>query len=499
MRPVVICWFKRDLRLEDHPALHRAAGNGIVIPLYIVEPELWQRADASARHYAFLRECLDDLGTRLAARGAPLRIRVGPAVAVLEDLRRRYGVTQLFSHEETGNAATYARDRAVAEWARTQGVTWQELPQCGVVRRLDGRDRWQARRDAFVAAPQCPAPGHVPGVAGVPSEPLPDPADLGLAPDPCPQRQAGGRGPAERALTGFLQVRGRTYRRAMSSPLAGASACSRISPYLALGALSVREVAQAAQARAEEVRGARDGWAGALRSFQARLAWRDHFIQKLESEPALEYRCLHPAYEGLRPATPDAARLAAWAAGQTGLPFVDACMRQLRATGWLNFRMRAMVMAVASYHLWLDWRATGEVLARRFTDYEPGIHWSQVQTQSGTTGMNAIRVYNPVKQGREQDPEGTFTRRWVPELAPVPGEFLQEPWRWPGAGGFLGRGYPAPVVDPVQAARTARAAVWAVRRQEGFSDTAQRLVAKHGSRRRRRPHPSPDRQLRLDL
>ena len=103
-------------------------------------------------------------------------------------------------------------------------------------------------------------------------------------------------------------------------------------------------------------------------------------------------------------------RLAAWEAGETGLPFVDACMRYLRATGWLNFRMRSMLVAVASYHLWLDWRATGPHLARQFTDYEPGIHWPQVQMQSGTTGMNTVRIYNPVKQGRDQDPAGVFTR-----------------------------------------------------------------------------------------
>jgi len=98
-----------------------------------------------------------------------------------------------------------------------------------------------------------------------------------------------------------------------------------------------------------------------------------------------------------------------------------------------------MVTAVASYHLWLDWRTHGPVLAGMFTDYEPGIHWSQVQMQSGTTGMNTVRVYNPVKQGQDQDPDGVFTRRWCPELADVPDAHLQEPWRWDGAGRIVGR------------------------------------------------------------
>jgi deoxyribodipyrimidine photo-lyase len=157
-------------------------------------------------------------------------------------------------------------------------------------------------------------------------------------------------------------------------------------------------------------------------------------------------------------------------------------MRYLAATGWLNFRMRSMVMAVASYQLWLDWRATGPVLARLFTDYEPGIHWPQVQMQSGTTGINTIRIYNPVKQGLDQDPAGTFTRRWVPELAPVPDSFLQEPWKWPGATALLGRRYPEPLVDATAAARIARDTVWGLRRNAGFAGEAARVAKAHASR-----------------
>ena len=158
-------------------------------------------------------------------------------------------------------------------------------------------------------------------------------------------------------------------------------------------------------------------------------------------------------------------------------------MRQLIHTGWINFRMRAMLMAVASYHLWLDWRVTGQHLARLFTDYEPGIHWPQAQMQSGVTGMNTPRIYNPVKQGLDQDPDGRFVRHWVPELRPVPDAFLHSPWDWAGAGRFLGRAYPAPVVDPVKAARAARAKVWAVRGQEGFRDTRDGLLARHAAPR----------------
>ena len=475
----VLVWFKRDLRVADHPALALAAGMGAVLPVYIVEPEYWALPDTSARQWAFTEDCLTDLRGALGDLGAPLVVRVGDAVEVLAQLCRAHGIGRIISHEETGNLWTFARDRRVQAWARTTGIDWVELPQSGVVRRLKGRDGWAGRRDGFMAQAiqELPALTAVPG-----AEPgaIPTARMLRLADDRCLHRQAGGRARGLAALDSFLTSRGQPYRAAMSSPLTGERACSRLSPHLALGSLSVREVAQATAARQAERPGG--GWGGSLTSFQSRLAWRDHFMQKLESQPDIETRCLHRATEGLRPREADAQRLAAWASGETGLPFLDACMRYLAATGWLNFRMRSMVMAVASYQLWLDWRATGPVLARLFTDYEPGIHWPQVQMQSGTTGINTIRIYNPVKQGLDQDPTGVFTRRWVPELAPVPDGFLQEPWKWPGAAGLLGRRYPEPLVDVAAAARTARDTVWGLRRKAGFAPEAARVVQAHASR-----------------
>jgi len=479
----VLLLFKRDLRVADNPALALAAvrGDG-VLPLYVVEPAYWALPDTSARQWRFTAECLQGLHDDLAALGAPLIVRVGEMETVLADLCRAHAITEIVSTEETGNLWTYARDRRVAAWARDAGIAWQEVPQQGVQRRLPARDGWAAARERVIRQPVVPVPAGLRGVS-VASGAIPDARDLGLAFDPCPGRQKGGGNAAAETLASFLSVRGQDYRRAMSSPQAGAIACSRLSPFLAMGVVSPRIAAQAAAARKLEVQGARDGWAGAMNSFAARLAWRDHFMQKLEDAPAIETRCLHAAYEGMRPRVPDAALLAAWQVGETGLPFVDACMRSLNATGWLNFRMRAMLMAVASYHLWLDWRSTGPHLARMFTDYEPGIHWPQVQMQSGTTGMNTMRIYNPVKQGHDQDPTGVFVRRWCPELRTVPDAFVQEPWRWEGAGRVLGKAYPAPVVDVARAARAARERVWAVRGGDGFGTEAARIVAKHASRK----------------
>jgi len=502
----VLVWLKRDLRPHDHPALAHAAGLGgglgAVLPVYIVEPELWAQPDASARQWDFVAECLADLRPALAALGAPLVVRVGEAVAVLDRLCRQHRITRIVSHEETGTLWTYARDRRVAAWARGAGIDWTELPQSGVIRRLPGRDGWAAARDAFMAAAQHPAP-RLRAIDGVEPGPIPTARALKLADDPCPHRQRGGRSRGLELLDSFLAHRGEPYRSALSSPLTAERACARLSPHLAWGTLCLREVVQAAAARAAERPGGR--WGGALRSFQSRLAWRDHFIQKLEDQPSIELRDLHPLATP-RPRETDATRLRAWAAGETGLPFLDACQRYLRATGWLNFRMRAMVTSVASHHLWLDWRGSGRHLAAMFTDYEPGIHWPQVQMQSGSTGINIPRIYNPVKQGLDQDPTGAFTRAWLPELAAVPDAFLQAPWLWPDARAILGRRYPEPVVDIATTARAAREAIWAARHAPGFAAQADRIVTRHASRAgprfvndRAPRRTAPSAQLSLDL
>lgn len=487
----VILWFKRDLRLADHPALALAAGRGAVLPVYIVEPDYWALPEHSGRQWDFLRESLLDLRAALAGLGMPLVIRQGRAIDALAALVAETGARQIVSHEETGGLWTYARDLHIAAWAGSAGLAWHQVPQSGVIRRLASRDGWAGLRDAHVARPQVGIPTGLRAPARIPaSDPLP--ATLGR--DPCPGRQRGGRAEGLRLLQSFLDGRGLGYQRGMSSPLTGAEMCSRLSPHLAFGTLSGREAAQMA-AGPHRLR------AGDAKAFTSRLAWRDHFMQKQEDAPDIEARALHPYYDALRPRDPDPVRLAAWAAGETGWPFVDACMRSLIATGWLNFRMRSMLMAVASYHLWLDWRATGAILAARFTDYESGIHWSQCQMQSGTTGINAIRVYNPIKQGLDQDPDGIFTRRWLPELAGVPDMWLQRPWDWGGAERLA---YPRPLVDAVAAARAAKAAVWAVRGEPGFRDAALDVVRRHASRKdsARRfvrdpvvtPKPKPDPQ-----
>ncbi len=485
--PLQVVWFKRDIRVHDHRPLARAAAAGPVLPLYIVEPEYWRLPDSSHRHYMFLREGLQALRADLTKLGQPLIIRVGNAVDVLQELFDELPIAALWSHQETGNAWTYDRDKQVAAWCQQMHLPWKEERQDGVIRRLGSRDGWAGKWDAFMQEPITPAPRVLPAIETLDIGALPSAEDIGFQYDGHVRRQPGGRTEAVGTLDSFLFERGKSYQRAMSSPVSARDTCSRLSPYIAWGMISVREVAQAAWSRNSDLQlnPGKDSsiWRRSLSSFAGRLHWRCHFMQKLEDEPRLEYENLHPAYDGLRSYGENSPLFAAWATGQTGYPFLDACMRSLIATGWLNFRMRAMLMAVASYHLWLDWRRTGEHLARLFTDYEPGIHWSQVQMQSGTTGINAVRVYNPVRQGYEQDPGGRFVRQWLPELAPVPDAFIHEPWKWPRLQDTVDDAYPVPVFDHEITARVAKEKIWAVRKTAGHKDIARQIAEKHGSRK----------------
>lgn len=517
-----IVWFKRDLRIVDHRPLYEAAAKGSVLCLYIAEPDYWQLPDTSARQWLAIADGLAELDHALKSiYGVNLTIRTGNAVEVFKELHITNAITAIFSHEETGNLWTYGRDKHVAQFCKENAIDWHEYPQFGVFRKLSNRDHWAARWDAFMSQPLTATIGDVDAIEISPGR-LPERKDLGLASDPCPDRQRGGRKAGLALLESFLGGRGARYQYEMSSPLTAPQACSRLSLHLATGTLSLREVFQ----RCEQTRHSllempemvRPISLRSLNAFMSRLHWHCHFMQKLESEPEIEARSVHPLHEADRRITNlNDPILWAWIEGRTGYPFVDACMRSLTFTGWINFRMRAMLMSFATYHLALDWAVAGAALARRFTDYEPGIHWPQVQMQAGQTGINTPRIYNPLKQSFDQDPDAIFISKWVPELARLPLAFRHEPWLISSTEEIIYDvkivvDYPKRIVDHEVAATAARARLTGVRNSPGYRANGEKVFLKHGSRKKMvarvragvsksqtQPEDHKDRQMMLDF
>lgn len=476
---VHVVWFKRDLRVRDHRPLATAAKRGPVVCLYVDEPSQHAEADTHASHRAFVRDSLLDLQGQLEALGGALHVVTGEVVEALDRIHAAVGVAGLYSHQETGTARTWSRDRAVGAWCAAHEVPWEEPRQQGVVRRLRTRDGWAAQWERFMRAPVVAPPRRI-TPANLPEIGLPEGISDWV---PRPGQQAGGTTEGRALLRSFLKERAPDYRRGMSSPVSAWTACSRLSPHLAWGTLSGRQVYQATQQRHQELRLRRRGgdprWPRALEAFAERLRWRCHFAQKLERAPRIEHHDLFRPMAELRQEL-DPVRFEAWATGRTGWPLVDACMRCLHETGWVNFRMRAMLVSVATHHLWLPWRPVALHLARLFVDYDPGIHYPQVQMQAGSTGINALRIYNPTRQAVEQDPTGVFIRRYVPELATVDHRWLHTPWQAPAQE----RGdYPTPLVDAARAAEAARVQMEAVRSSSQAREQAARIHDRHGSRR----------------
>lgn len=517
----IIWWIKRDFRLSDNAALSAACASAEeVLPVYIYEDSVIIGPDWSRFHSVAVESALSSLARALQPYGVPiLRLR-GEAAEVFDRLQHLLPFTAIHAHEETGLRHTYARDNAVRSWARSRGVAFREFPTNGVIRGLKDRDDrmgiWKERMAvAPLPVPQLRAPGEevarllradrlpaplIPTAPGLRYEGLRairildeapgDNAREGLSAEDAPgclvsptdgeRCQSVSLEAATETLDSFFAERGIGYSGGISSMNSAPQSGSRLSVHLAWGTLSLRQVIHRLTAADEQWRGLSTDearrWKRSLRAFRSRLMWHDHFIQRLEDDPELESEPINRAFADLEfDGTPEL--LDAWIRGQTGWPLVDASIRCFNHTGFLNFRSRAMIVSAGVHALHLDWRSILYPMARMMADYLPGIHVSQLQMQAGVTGINTLRIYSPMKQLRDHDPDCVFVRRWVPELAD------RDPAEIHAAEQLPLGSYPRPLVDLGTATSEFRRRVYAVKRSSDGKQESARVLSQHGSRR----------------
>jgi deoxyribodipyrimidine photo-lyase len=445
--------------------------------MYIDEPSWHLQPEHSERHYYFILQSLQDLQNKLAQKGnGRVLFFRGEALEIFKTLTDKFPVAEVLSHQETGLSFSFSRDKRLQRFFRDKGILWREYPQDGVIRGLKNRDTWHKELYDFLRKPVLHINLSEIKWWEVPSEiglPLPSDTAINI------NFQPGGMKAASERLEHYLKSNFyRHYAQHISRPLESRESCSRLSPYLSYGNISVRQVFQTLQKTMAEAPSAEKK---CLRMLTTRLIWRSHFMQKFETECRIEFAPFNRGMFSWKPELNES-WLKAWQAGETGVPLVDACMRCLHHTGYLNFRMRAMLVSFWTHTLLQPWKPAAIHLARLFLDFEPGIHYPQIHMQAGLTGINTLRIYNPVKQARENDPQGLFIKTWVPEIRHLPLPYLFEPWLmspleqqwyWPH------RVYPHPIVNLPEALAHARKVLWDRLTWPEVRRDAQRILKRH--------------------
>lgn len=470
---VNIVWFKRDLRLSDHAPLKNAIENSLpIILVYIFENVLIEDEHYSERHWKFVNDCLTDMISKLQKKNLKLNVLKGNAIDIFKKLTNDFNVQNVYSYQETGIKVTFDRDKEVTQLFKKRSIKWIEYQNNGVIRGLIDRKDWSSKWTQFMSQEI-----DTPNLEKLKTIDVKSKFDISKEIKDQRVYQKGGETEAIKLLKTFYSNRVISYSKNISKPLLSRYSCSRISPHLAWGSISMRQVWK----EYHEIYKSSQ-YKFPLRAFRSRLFWHCHFIQKFESEDRIEFENANRAFNEIRQdIKPDLVK--AWEDGNTGYPLIDACMRCVNETGYLNFRMRAMLVSFLTNNLWQHWKHGVKHLARQFLDFEPGIHYSQFQMQAGTFGTNAFRIYDPVKQSYDHDQNAEFIKEWVPELKDLPNNFALEPWTISEMDkvfyGFDNIKYPDRIIDQKESAKEARKKLFAVMKTELAKSERKRILRKH--------------------
>ena len=478
-QPINIVWIKRDLRTQDHAPLQAAEQVGLpYFIIYIFEPSIIQYPDTSERHLQFQYHSITQLNKKLANYNRQVTLFYAEALEAFQEIVEQYNIQTIFSYQESGTQITYNRDKSVKLFCKTNQIEWKEFQRDGIIRGIRNRKDWDKNWYATMHSPIIQnsfSQSTFPVFETL--QPIPQKLKQVISQYPA-QFQPAGEVNAFKYLESFIAERGLNYSKHISKPLESRKSCTRLSPYISWGNLSIKQAYQALNEAQKS-----SNFKGPIKNAITRLKWHCHFIQKFEVEGNYEFRCINKGYELLLHPKNELF-IKAWEEGKTGFPLMDACMRCLIATGWINFRMRAMLVSFLCHHLYQDWREGVHHVARQFLDYEPGIHYPQFQMQAGTTGVNTIRIYNPVKQSSDHDPEGIFIKQWLPELQHVPNAFIHEPHKMSLmeqqlCNIIIGKDYPFPIVDATIAGKAARDKIWGHRNHVAVKNEITRILFTH--------------------